>query len=200
MYCRNCGKEVNDKAVACPACGVPPRTEKKFCHNCGCDTQSIQAICVKCGVNLAGGDVMRTALAWSNLSLGAKIASIGAALELLLFFFPWLEIWGTRQRSGMSYAFSNMPITLLMLLLPATALETLWFLYRRIMAMSIDKHAAKIGLVGNIIALLLMSLICVVSISNYGTQIFTEWFWLSLAASIAVVVGAVKDRTSGKKG
>ena len=50
MYCRNCGKEVHEKAVACPACGVPPLLEKKYCSNCGSPTQVNQAMCTKCGV------------------------------------------------------------------------------------------------------------------------------------------------------
>lgn len=49
MYCGNCGKEVHPQAVACPACGVPPRLEKKFCPNCGTATQPNQALCTKCG-------------------------------------------------------------------------------------------------------------------------------------------------------
>ena len=28
MYCRNCGKEIDDRAVICPHCGVPVETEK----------------------------------------------------------------------------------------------------------------------------------------------------------------------------
>jgi TM2 domain-containing membrane protein YozV len=52
MFCRNCAKEVHAQAVACPACGVPPRLERKFCQNCGAATQSNQAICTKCGVAL----------------------------------------------------------------------------------------------------------------------------------------------------
>jgi len=55
MFCRNCGKEVNPQAIACLACGVPPRAEKNFCHNCGTATQANQAMCIKCGVALAGG-------------------------------------------------------------------------------------------------------------------------------------------------
>jgi TM2 domain-containing membrane protein YozV/RNA polymerase subunit RPABC4/transcription elongation factor Spt4 len=55
MYCRNCGKEVDEKAVACPGCGVPPRLERKFCFNCGTATQANQAICTRCGVSLAAG-------------------------------------------------------------------------------------------------------------------------------------------------
>lgn len=55
MYCRNCGKEVHEKAVACTACGVPPKIEKKFCPNCGTSTQPLQAMCTSCGVSLAKG-------------------------------------------------------------------------------------------------------------------------------------------------
>lgn len=54
MYCANCGNAVDARAIACPACGVPPRLEKKFCFNCGTNTQANQAICTKCGVSLAG--------------------------------------------------------------------------------------------------------------------------------------------------
>lgn len=49
MYCRNCGKEVHEKAIACPACGVPPRLENKYCYNCGSRTDPNQTMCVKCG-------------------------------------------------------------------------------------------------------------------------------------------------------
>jgi len=50
MYCRNCKKEVHEKAVACPACGVPPLLERKYCSNCGSPTQANQTMCTKCGV------------------------------------------------------------------------------------------------------------------------------------------------------
>jgi len=52
MYCRNCGNEVNEKAVACTNCGFNPLTEKKFCHECGVETNEKQVVCVKCGVSL----------------------------------------------------------------------------------------------------------------------------------------------------
>ena len=28
MYCKNCGKQIDDRAVICPHCGVPAETEK----------------------------------------------------------------------------------------------------------------------------------------------------------------------------
>lgn len=52
MYCKNCGKEVNEKAFACISCGVPPLLEKKFCQDCGVETNANQVICIKCGVSL----------------------------------------------------------------------------------------------------------------------------------------------------
>jgi len=55
MFCRNCGNEVNDKAVACNACGVPPLCERKFCQSCGVATQANQVLCVRCGVSLSDG-------------------------------------------------------------------------------------------------------------------------------------------------
>ena len=55
MYCRTCGKELSDQAVACTGCGVPPLTGNEFCPSCGADTNPQAAICVKCGIQLGGG-------------------------------------------------------------------------------------------------------------------------------------------------
>ena len=52
MYCRNCGKKVDEKATVCTSCGVPPKSEKQFCDSCGVKTKENQAMCVKCGVSL----------------------------------------------------------------------------------------------------------------------------------------------------
>lgn len=55
MFCRTCGKSVADHAVACMACGSPPRAGNKFCWSCGTDTNTGAVICVKCGVSLTQG-------------------------------------------------------------------------------------------------------------------------------------------------
>lgn len=54
MYCRNCGKQIEDKAIVCVHCGVAPMSEKKFCNNCGIETQPNQVVCTSCGVALVG--------------------------------------------------------------------------------------------------------------------------------------------------
>jgi ribosomal protein L40E len=53
MYCRNCGKEVADQAIACVACGAAPLRGDRHCQHCGAETQPQAFVCVKCGVRLA---------------------------------------------------------------------------------------------------------------------------------------------------
>lgn len=52
MFCKNCGKEVDPNAVACPSCGCAPSKGNKFCPNCGAETKQEQIVCLKCGVAL----------------------------------------------------------------------------------------------------------------------------------------------------
>lgn len=103
MHCRNCGEEVQEKAIACPKCGVNPRTEKKFCPTCGVATNPNQVICVNCGVSLGNStfsfDISNlpkfdasnlpqfdvTTFEKNKSSLSALVAFIGCLL-------PWIKI------------------------------------------------------------------------------------------------------------
>ena len=52
ITCEECGKEVSDKATACPACGAPitqTNSNKKFCKHCGESIDKECVICPKCG-------------------------------------------------------------------------------------------------------------------------------------------------------
>jgi hypothetical protein len=51
MYCRNCGKEVAEKAEICISCGVKPMAGTKYCHNCAAEVNEKAEICIKCGVS-----------------------------------------------------------------------------------------------------------------------------------------------------
>lgn len=55
MYCRNCGKQVDDQAVVCVGCGVPPRKARNFCPQCGKPTDPMAVACPSCGVALGTG-------------------------------------------------------------------------------------------------------------------------------------------------
>lgn len=50
MYCKNCGAEINENAVACMSCGFAKGNGEKYCSNCGKEINPGAAICVNCGV------------------------------------------------------------------------------------------------------------------------------------------------------
>jgi len=53
MYCKNCGKEMDDNANVCINCGFAKNTGTNYCRNCGSETVSGAAICTNCGFSLA---------------------------------------------------------------------------------------------------------------------------------------------------
>lgn len=58
MFCRSCGKEVNEKAVACPGCGMPPYAGDARCQGCGGETKPKQVMCTNCGCQLTNASAM----------------------------------------------------------------------------------------------------------------------------------------------
>lgn len=52
MYCKNCGAEMNENAVACMSCGFAKGSGDKFCANCGQQINSGAAICTNCGASV----------------------------------------------------------------------------------------------------------------------------------------------------
>lgn len=56
MFCRNCGKEMSEKAAVCVQCGMKKGIGNAYCPNCGSETASGAAICLKCGMALAGAE------------------------------------------------------------------------------------------------------------------------------------------------
>ncbi len=52
MYCRNCGSNIDDKAVVCVHCGCRPIDGTKYCPKCGAATSEEQIVCLNCGCSL----------------------------------------------------------------------------------------------------------------------------------------------------
>lgn len=55
MFCAKCGKEIDDKAVVCPYCGVAtdnlkPKEKTMFCSKCGKEIDAEAVVCPYCGV------------------------------------------------------------------------------------------------------------------------------------------------------
>lgn len=54
MYCRNCGKELDDRAVICPNCGIQVGEFKSNNSNSEINTLSIVGFMLSFFVNIAG--------------------------------------------------------------------------------------------------------------------------------------------------
>lgn len=50
MYCKNCGKKMNDNQAICLKCGVKTGDGKKYCQNCGKEVLENAVVCLNCGV------------------------------------------------------------------------------------------------------------------------------------------------------
>ena len=85
MYCTNCGKEVDEAAVACTKCGYAPKSENKFCYNCGAEINEKQVMCIKCGAGLTGEHIKEN-------STEAKDESTIGGLGILCFLIPILGL------------------------------------------------------------------------------------------------------------
>ena len=75
MYCKNCGKQLNEGAAVCLNCGVKVGEGTRYCQNCGAQPDPLAAICVKCGTNL------KTQKGSNGGSSDAVIDSFGAAIK-----------------------------------------------------------------------------------------------------------------------
>ena len=54
MYCKSCGNNCNENAIACTSCGIPPKKGKSFCGECGEITNENAIMCIKCGNSISG--------------------------------------------------------------------------------------------------------------------------------------------------
>jgi len=81
MFCRNCGKELADHAIACIGCGMNPKEGNHNCPNCGEKTEEKQIICTACGGSLA----LENSSGWST---GAYIGLL--LLSFILPIFGWI--------------------------------------------------------------------------------------------------------------
>jgi len=50
MYCKNCGKEMNDNQAICLTCGVKTGVGEAYCANCGAAVAPGAEVCMSCGV------------------------------------------------------------------------------------------------------------------------------------------------------
>lgn len=49
MFCKNCGKPIDDGAVICVNCGFQKGAGMNYCQNCGEQVDPAAVVCMKCG-------------------------------------------------------------------------------------------------------------------------------------------------------
>lgn len=91
MFCKNCGKEVSENAIACMGCGCDPRKGDKYCSNCGVEVNANQIVCTKCGVSLTGKVAARQVVGTSQP--GGKSRITAGVLAILLGAFGAHEFY-----------------------------------------------------------------------------------------------------------
>lgn len=77
MFCKNCGKEIDNLAAVCVHCGVAVGNGTKFCQNCGSELPEGAAICVHCGVAVSNASA-------ANISADAKSKVAAGLLAIFL--------------------------------------------------------------------------------------------------------------------
>ena len=91
MFCRNCGNQVDDKAVVCLKCGARPTDGTAHCQACGQQTQPGAIVCVHCGAQLAVSSTERKAAADKKLVAGIcgiLLGSLGVHKFILGYTTP----------------------------------------------------------------------------------------------------------------
>ena len=95
MYCKSCGNNCNENAIACTSCGIPPKKGKSFCGDCGEKTNENAIMCIKCGSSLSGKkiketkkvDILKDIKSFSTLK---KFTIISILSSVILIFLPWI--------------------------------------------------------------------------------------------------------------
>lgn len=82
MFCKNCGKEMNDNQAICLNCGVQTGNGNAYCANCGNPVNADAAVCLNCGVA-----IKKTAAVNGDLAGKDKVT-----MALICFFLGGLGI------------------------------------------------------------------------------------------------------------
>ena len=99
MFCKKCGKEIDDAAVICPACGVQTDNFIKQ------QTQSQEQAPAQPVINIVNNNT-NTATANATLGLRAKNKWVAFALCLLLGYLGAHKFYEGKTGAGILYLFT----------------------------------------------------------------------------------------------
>lgn len=79
IFCRNCGRAMNENQAICLGCGVKKGTGISFCEYCGSGVSSAAAVCLRCGAAIKNNG--------SGRSSGGGLAGYSKSTILILCIF-----------------------------------------------------------------------------------------------------------------
>ena len=86
MFCKNCGKPMNDNQAICLNCGVQTGVGNAFCQNCGNPVDPNAVVCLSCGVALKSGNKI------GNAAAGDLNGQSKTTMAIVCFFLGALGI------------------------------------------------------------------------------------------------------------
>ena len=97
MFCKNCGKEIDDNAVVCPSCGVQQKTmteKKKPVNGLGIAGFVISLLSLWLGMYFCVASIVGLVLSSVGVAVRNKHSVNGLAIAGLVLSLISLVIWG----------------------------------------------------------------------------------------------------------
>ena len=187
MFCRNCGNDVHEKAIACPQCGVNPKAEKKFCPSCGTRTNPNQVVCTACGVSLASSSPLSFDTSkLQNIDTGQLLSNkpaIFAAVGVFSFFLNWITVTETIWQRSVSKSYSGNGVSELLNTPGISTILVTALLYLFPLAMVAIVAAAFVPSIARYQKILALTVLVVIIYTGIG--IFTSKFDLGDLSAIS---------------
>ncbi len=92
MFCKNCGKPMNENQAICLNCGVNAGSGNKFCANCGEPVNENAAVCTHCGVAIKKNAQPQAGTVISKEEAYKKLAGHEKAAAIIWFVIAALQI------------------------------------------------------------------------------------------------------------
>lgn len=199
MFCRNCGNDVNENALACMKCGCDPRKGHNNCYSCGVNTNSSQVICVNCGVSLKKESFSFDTGSLEKIDTGALLKNkqlIFSAVALIGYFMPWM--------SARMVSISGIGLQRISDYVPGGGLMTLIFLFPlSLIGLILTNFLPqllkykKILTISSIVTVLYALLSIIMYMNDYGgfdIEVISFGYYISLIGTIAsAYFGSKKD-------
>jgi len=96
VKCKECEKEVSDKAGVCPGCGCPIETALIKCSECGKEISAKASACPGCGYPVAveHSSTAPIPAPHEKVQIWRTVSKSGFLLVFIGFFLPWVSIGG----------------------------------------------------------------------------------------------------------